>query len=122
MTSSLPTIGTNRTQGTGNPALKALQIALCLAAVVATIVSRRGSLAPRSTSAQKQPPEGSSHFDRFLQEATTVEEQSDSALGGECLFGFTPAGDPESESPVLETAFWTAMRVRASTPTVTSSA
>jgi hypothetical protein len=113
MTSSLPTIGTNRTQGTGNPALKALQIALCLAAVVATIVSRRGSLAPRSTSAQKQPPEGSSHFDRFLQEATTVEEQSDSALGGECLFGlYTSWCFLNQSTPRSETAFWTAMRVR----------
>ena len=113
MTSSLPSTGTSRIQGTGNASLKALQIALCLAAVVATVVSRRSPLAPAHTSARKLSPEGSSHFDLFLQEATTVEEQSDSALGRECLFGlYTSWCFLNQSTPRSETAFWTAMRVR----------
>ena len=110
MTPSLHTIhlGTDRNIDAGSAALRGLGITLGLATVLTVVMNRRsGKRSP------EQLPVESPHFDRFLRQATTAEDQPDSALGRDCLFGlYTSWCLLNQAEPRSELAFWVAMRRR----------
>ncbi|MGO4807817.1 hypothetical protein AB4089_22160 [Arthrobacter sp. 2MCAF15] len=52
-----------------------------------------------------------SQYDQFLQEATTLDDQSDSVLGQDCLYGlYTSWCFLSQTAPRPEDAFWAAMK------------
>jgi hypothetical protein len=58
-----------------------------------------------------------SHYDQFLQEATTQEPESDHALGRDCLYGLYTSWCFLSEAtPGPEDAFWAAMKEKQINP------
>ena len=54
-----------------------------------------------------------SHFDQFLQEATYLDQESETTLDDDCLYGlYTSWCFLSQQTPQPEPAFWTAMEQR----------